>query len=185
MGITAVENDLQGFRQALAGFASTVNVITMHDDLGNPIGMTATAFSSVSAEPPLILVCINRSNRSFEHVSRDGRFGVNMLTAQAREVSEFCARGGADKTLPAAWLDDAPVWGSPALRGSLVFLDCEIEQEIHAGTHAILIGAVRGIGLSDGPSEPLVYFQGKYRPLHELADIPLPKRLPILDDASA
>src|SRR5690606_3344018 len=70
----------------------------------------------------------------------------------------------------------------PALGGALAFLDCEVEQDIPAGTHAVLIGAVRGIGLNPAASahEPLVYFQGEYRPLLNRMRYPKPDDLPVL-----
>ena len=187
MGLDSVGVGLDGFRRALSAFASSVNVITMWDDDGMPLGMTATAFSSVSADPALVLVCINRSTRTFEHITRRRRFGVNILGSVARDISDYCSRSGSDKYLDESWLSRDADWRSPALSGAMAFLDCEIEQEIHAGTHAVLIGAVQGIGLNGHPQEkdPLIYFSGGYRPLQASVNYPRPRLLPImLEDAS-
>jgi flavin reductase (DIM6/NTAB) family NADH-FMN oxidoreductase RutF len=156
----------------------------MWDDDHRPVGMTATAFSSVSADPPIILVCVNRSTRTYRHIAESGRFGVNILGSVARDISEYCSRSGSDKHLRESWLAEAAGWESPALAGALAFLDCEVEQSIHAGTHAVLIGAVRGIALSDFAKEhePLIYFQGSYRPLQAKIEHRLPRSLPILLD---
>ncbi|MFO7191230.1 flavin reductase family protein [Thermocrispum agreste] len=182
MTLQTVSVDANGFRAALGNFASSVNVITMTDDDGRPLGMTATAFSSVSIDPLLILVCINRSTRTYQHIAARRVFGVNILGAVARDISDYCARAGADKNLDPRWLVQHSQWRAPALGGALAFLDCEVEQDIPAGTHAVLIGAVRGIGLNPAASahEPLVYFQGEYRPLLNRMRYPKPDDLPVL-----
>jgi len=187
MSLESVGVNLDGFRKALSAFASSVNVITMWDDDDKPLGMTATAFSSVSADPALVLVCINRSTRTFERITKRRRFGVNILGSVARDISDYCAKSGADKYLNEMWLDNDPNWHSPALAGAMAFIDCEIEQEIHAGTHAVLIGAVKEIGLNAHPQEndPLIYFSGAYRPLQAVVNYPRPQLLPImLEDVS-
>jgi flavin reductase (DIM6/NTAB) family NADH-FMN oxidoreductase RutF len=181
MGLQAVETGPNGFKAALGSFASSVNVITVRDDHGTPIGMTATAFSSVSVDPLQILVCINRTARTYRHIAAAGRFGVNILGSVAREISDHCARPGGDKQLVREWLAPDGQWRSPALAGALAFLDCEIAQDVAAGTHAVLIGTVQGIGLSPFSQnyEPLVHFRGDYRPLQTKYDHPRPRPLPI------
>jgi flavin reductase (DIM6/NTAB) family NADH-FMN oxidoreductase RutF len=175
------EPDYAGFRAALGSVAASVTVITMRDEFGRALGMTATAFSSVSADPPLVMVCVNRSNRSCQHIRGRGRFGVNILPSQSRELSDYCARPGGGKILPARWLCDQESWRTPALSGSLAYLDCEVDQDIVAGTHAVLIGAVRGIGVSPAVmDEPLIHFRGRYRGLTGIKDARRPGALPIL-----
>jgi flavin reductase (DIM6/NTAB) family NADH-FMN oxidoreductase RutF len=181
MGLEIAPVESAGFRAALGKFASSVNVITMWDDDGAPLGMTATAFSSVSADPMLVLICINRNTRTYEHIVRSGRFGVNILGSVAQDISDYCARSGADKSLDRAWLTSEDDWHSPALSGALAYLDCKVDRDIHAGTHAVLIGAVGGIGLSPAEEhEPLLYFKGKYRHLRTAATFSQPAPLPIL-----
>lgn len=184
MSLESVDLAIDGFRAALGTFASSVNVITMWDEVGRPLGMTATAFSSVSADPFLILVCVNRSTRTYNHIAERGHFGVNILGSVARDISDYCARSGADKFLNQDWLSNKGEWQSPALAGALAFLDCKIEQNIEAGTHAVLIGAVQGIALSEfaREHEPLVYFQGAYRPLQARSENQALRSLPILLD---
>ena len=187
MTLEQAELGPDGFRQALGAFASSVNVITMFSPDQQPLGMTATAFSSVSVDPLLVLVCINRDTRTYRHIAAAGKFGVNILGSAAREVSDYCARPGADKVLESAWLDQEPGWNSPALSGALAFLDCTVDQDIAAGTHAILIGAVQAVGLNAfaEEQEPLVHFRGAYRRLHQLAHYPRPKPLPIMEERHA
>ena len=172
MSLHPVTPDGSGFRAALGSFTAGVNVISLREADGTPRGMTATAFSSVSAAPPLVLICVNRANRSYERIAQTGRFGVNILESAAREISDHCARPGSDKTLAGEWLSDRPEWHAPALAHALAFLDCEIEREIHAGTHAVLIAHVRGIGLGANDHlapEPLIHFRGAYRDLARVA----------------
>lgn len=181
MALQPVDIDPGGFRAALGSLAASVNVITLWDGDGVPRGMTATAFSSVSVDPLLILVCVHRATRTYGQIARERRFGVNILGSVAREISDHCARPGADKGLRPEWLARTESWRSPALAGALAFLDCEVDQDIHAGTHAVLIGAVQGIGLGSAAArhEPLLHFQGAYRQLQTKVHHPRPRPLPI------
>ncbi|MFI6345943.1 flavin reductase family protein [Streptomyces sp. NPDC050560] len=168
MSLQPAATDADGFRAALGSFAAGVNVITLNDADGSPQGMTATAFSSVSTDPLLVLICVNRANRTYERIAETGRFGVNILGAAAREISDHCARPGSDKTLAGEWLVDRPEWHAPALAKALAFLDCETEKDVEAGTHAVLIARVRSIGIAgdDRPGRaPLIHFRGAYREL--------------------
>lgn len=173
--------DVEGFRQALGSAATHVNVITAREQDGQPIGMTATAFSSVSADPLLVLICVNRENRTYSRILRSGLFGVNILSGRAQEISAFCARPQSDKVLKDEWLsDNGRVWSAPALSDALAFLDCEVYRDLHAGTHAVILGAVRGIGLPEEGAaeaiEPLLYFRGSYHglgPVRTLHDAPV------------
>ncbi|MER5185311.1 flavin reductase family protein [Streptomyces sp. NPDC002896] len=177
MSLQPVSGDAAGFKAALGSFAAGVNVITLRDDEGRPLGMTATAFSSVSADPLLVLVCMNRSTRSYEQVAATGRFGVNILAAAAREVSDHCSRPGSDKYLAPEWLAEHSEWHAPALAGALAYLDCETERDVTAGTHAVLIARVRAIGLDTAApleKEPLLHFRGGYRQLQRTAPQPRP-----------
>ncbi|MEV4597001.1 flavin reductase family protein [Amycolatopsis sp. NPDC049253] len=187
MALHPADSDPSGFKAALGSFAASVNVITLWDAAGRPLGMTATAFSSVSVDPLMILVCVNRSTRTYERIAETRRFGVNILGSPAREISDHCARPGADKALPEEWLTRREGWHSPALSGALAFLDCEIDQDVHAGTHAVLIATVGGIGLSSAlpHHEPLLHFRGSYRQLQAGVHHPRPRPLPIALEESA
>jgi flavin reductase (DIM6/NTAB) family NADH-FMN oxidoreductase RutF len=196
MSLTSAETGPASFKAALGSLAASVNVITLWDAGGRPLGMTATAFSSVSVDPLLVLVCINRATRTYDQVSAGERFGVNILGTDAREISDYCGRPGGDKVLEAGWLAgggagtgaDVGVgggdWNSPALSGALAFLDCRVDQEVQAGTHAVIIGAVEGIGLPEPPgpgphSQPLLHFRGRYRQLDRVRQAAAPRPLPI------
>ena len=181
MSLTSVETSQSSFKAALGSVAASVNVITMWDGHHRPLGMTATAFSSVSADPMLVLVCINRATRTYDHVAASGRLGVNILGSAAREISDYCGRPGGDKVLDSGWLADTGAWHTPALSGALAFLDCRIDQEVQAGTHAVIIGAVEGIGLPSLAQhfEPLLHFRGRYRQLDAVRQAEALRPLPI------
>ena len=118
MSLQQYAPSVDSFRAALGSFATSVNVITTTDDQGRPCGMTATAFSSVSTDPLLILVCVNRSTRTYEYMAASRSFAVNILGSQAREISEYCSRPGADKGLEPQWLNSSGSWRSPTARWS-------------------------------------------------------------------
>lgn len=154
-----------GMKRALGSLATGVTVISFNDDEARPMGMTANAVCSVSLTPPLVLVCLNRSSRSWSIIHRRGRFGVNILSEGQRAIAEFCARPGQDKVLDPRWLERGLEPGAPAaLAGSLGYLDCEVDAAHEAGTHAIVVGRVREIRLDEGGA-PLAYFRGAYRQL--------------------
>ena len=173
MSLEHRDPDAEAFKAAVGSFASGVAVLTVRSPEGRPLGMTATAFSSVSTDPLLVLVCVNREARTRHDILRGGSFGVNLLAAGMEEHSQYCASPGADKSLPAEWLADAgPRWSAPALKGSVAFLDCEVYRQFPAGTHEVIIGQVRAVGMETEPAalEPLVHFRRHYRRLAALAE---------------
>lgn len=180
MTLSARAADGPVFKSALGTFASSVNVMTVRNAHGVPSGMTATAFCSVSVEPLLVLVCVNRSSRTYSQILRGGSFGVNVLSESALHISAFCARPGSDKSLPEEWLVPVPGASAPALDGSIAFLDCEVYRHFPAGTHGVIVGRVCAIALdtalddgstdtvSDkGSTRPLLHYRGKYHGVSE------------------
>lgn len=146
-------------RAALRRFPTGVTIVTTSVD-GVPKGFTANAFASVSLEPPMILVCVNRGSRSHPLIARAGRFCVNVLRAEQQRLAErFAARGATDPFAEVAWETTAA--GDPAFPDALAVIDCELAEEHLAGTHAVLIGRVVATVARDGV--PLGYFDGAYR----------------------
>ncbi|ADV68682.1 flavin reductase family protein [Deinococcus maricopensis] len=153
MGIPAHE-----FRQTLGRFASGVTVITA-DHGGERRGMTASAFLSVSLEPPLILVSVATTAQM--HAVLDGvdRFGVSILHASQRALSNHFG-GRPDSALDIPWMDHE---GLPLISGAIAQLVCRKVQVVPAGDHTLFIGEVQYSRYTD--DDPLVYFRGQY---HEL-----------------
>jgi len=175
MGKSVSDPGAKLFRDAMASFASGVNVVSVWDGDGRPYGMTASAFTSVSVDPQLVLVCLNRGCRTYREIRAESAFGVNILGQQGREIADHCARPGVDKTLPADWLrgptlNESGNESAPHLRDALAFVDCALDSEIPAGGHAILVGSVRSIRLAESGQAPLVYFRGGYRRISEHPD---------------
>ncbi|MCS6965120.1 flavin reductase family protein [Thermoflexus sp.] len=150
-------------RQVMRRWASTVTVVTMRAD-DQIHGLTATAFTSVSMNPPLVLVCIQNDSRS-EALLRKGRcFAVNFLTEDQVALSErFAGRIPAqDRFEGLAYR--AAVTGAPILENALAYLDCTVAGAYWGGDHTIYLGLVEDAGiLREGV--PLLYFQGTYRRL--------------------
>lgn len=152
--------DLDTFRQSLRRWPSGVTVVTAKagDELH---GMTVSAFSSVSAEPPLVLVCANRSSRTHALVQKAGSFGVNILAADQADLS---GRFSSSKTEASRFEGvDYRVGegGTPVLAGTSASLECRTVAAYDQGTHCIYIGEIVAAHLSD--KAPLVYYAGAYR----------------------
>ncbi len=149
----------QEFRAVMRRFPTGVTIITTVLE-GKPKGFTANAFASVSAEPPMVLVCVNRQARTHPLISQAGRFCVNVLSLDQQALAErFASKSVED---PFADVDVRfATTGSPVLGGTLAYLDCELAEEHSAGTHTIFLGTVLACGASDGA--PLGYFNAAYR----------------------
>jgi len=155
------------FRRALGCFATGVTVITATDDAGNPRGLTANAFSSLSLEPTLILVCVDHRSDTFPVISRASAFAVNILGEDQREVSQRFAGKGEDKFAGVPYR--AGGTGAPVIEGALAVIECKVESAHEAGDHTIFVGNVQHI--EHGPGKPLLFFRGNYASLPEAAPV--------------
>lgn len=155
------------FRETLGAFATGVTVITTQGD-GEPYGMTANAFSSVSLDPPLVLVCVISGTQGCESIAANGAFAVNVLTADQEPLSRYFA--SRDRPRGREGFRDVPhtraATGSPILDGVAAFLDCRLHAAHVAGDHTIFIGEVLAIGRGDNAA-PLLFHGGKYRTIAE------------------
>jgi flavin reductase (DIM6/NTAB) family NADH-FMN oxidoreductase RutF len=150
------------FRSAMRHLAGGVSVITV--GCGRDIaGMTVTSVSSLSVDPPTLIVSINRQSSSWPLLKRHGFFGVNILTADQLDIAErFTGKDGlkgADRFAGAEWTTH--VSGVPLLTGALAAIDCEAEDIVERHSHAIVIGRVLDMQLSSHTSA-LAYWQGQY-----------------------
>ena len=155
--------DQDAFREALRGWASGVTVVTSRS--GDKVhGMTVSAFSSVSADPPLVLVCANRSSKTHEIIEEGGVFAVNILASHQAEVSSlFASSKHEDSRLErVAWVEGST--GAPLISEALASLECTVTSSHREGSHTIYVGRVESVTVSD--AEPLVYYNGGYRSLH-------------------
>jgi flavin reductase len=150
--------DADAFRAAMRRFPTGITIVTTLLD-GQPKGLTANAFSSVSVDPPSVLVVVNRATRTHPIIARSQRFCVNILAVEQRELAERFASRVEDPFEGTRVRSGAT--GSPIFADALAYFDCDVFEEFAAATHAIFLGTVRECGSRDG--EPLGYFDGAYR----------------------
>ena len=145
------------FREVISHFASGVTVITaLHD--GRPYGTTASAVASLSLEPPMLLVCMNKQSETGRAVAQSKRFGVNILGANQVDLAERFAQKGGDKF--AGVPVTAGQWDEPLFDEALATLECRVAEETTGGTHYVFLAEVES-GAARGGA-PLAYFKGEF-----------------------
>lgn len=155
------EIDKDSFRAAMGMLPTGVTVVTAAGPRGRS-GATASAVGSLSLDPMLILVCLDRGSRTLRSVQEAGRFGIDVLAADQEPVArQFSTK-----------LDEAGKWegiessdreGIPSLDGSVLWVGCELQDVLIGGDHVILTGAVVDLAAREG--EPLIHHRGSYRGL--------------------
>jgi flavin reductase (DIM6/NTAB) family NADH-FMN oxidoreductase RutF len=162
------ELDARRFRDTLGAFASGVTVVTTPTADGGAHGMTVSAFSSLSLDPPLVLVCVSTGSRGRALLERSGAFTVNVLSSRQAHLSRLFA----DRRRPsgARAFDGVGVrtgsTGCPVLLGCAAHLDCRVAETVVAGDHTIVVGRVVELG-EDPCAVPLLVHRGRYRALEE------------------
>jgi flavin reductase ActVB len=151
--------DTTAFRNALACFASGVTIVTTVDESGVPWGFTASAFSSLSLEPPLILVCLDKKADSHAAFDRADRFAVSILAEGQGEAAMRFATRGADK-FGGFEIERGPETGLPLIPGAMAYLECRIHERVPGGDHTILLGEVLHASSNDRP--PLLHFNRQF-----------------------
>ena len=146
------------FRNAMGKFATGVTVITTEHE-GQPQGMTANAFMSVSLDPKLVVVSIGEKARCLSKIKESGIFAVNILAADQQEYSMIFAGQIKD-----AVVEFDRLAGIPVLRDVVAQVSCDVVSEYVEGDHTLFIGKVRDIVVTD-EKEPLLFYSGKYRSL--------------------
>lgn len=148
------------FRHVMGALAAGVAVVTTVEESGEPRGLTTTAVTSVSLDPPLLLVCVGRQSRTLPSLRRAGRFTVNLLDAEFSAVALRFASTLDDKFAELAWRPGSN--GCPVLHEhALAWAECRTENEFEAGDHVVFVGHVVHADASTGTS-PLTYFRGRY-----------------------
>ena len=150
--------DAADFRHVLGHFASGVTVVTTSDADGRPAGLTASAFTSVSLDPPLILICVDHKSQTYPTLLERGRFAINILTADQQDVSRRFASTKLDKFEVIPYRMSA--LDLPLIDGALAYLECTTANTHVEGDHTIFVGLVEAASAGDG--EPLLYFRAKY-----------------------
>jgi 3-hydroxy-9,10-secoandrosta-1,3,5(10)-triene-9,17-dione monooxygenase reductase component len=148
------------FRKVMGHFATGVTLVMGLDEDGAPVGLTANAVTSVSLDPPLILVCLDLESKSRPVLTRTGRFGVSILRTGQEELALRFARSEPGRRFEGLQLR-TEVTGAPILEEALGWADCRLWKEVEAGDHVILLGEVLACGVEAGGA-PLVFFQGGF-----------------------
>lgn len=150
------------FKQGMRRLGASVCIISTRRADGARNGLTATAVCSLSADPPMLLACLNRASNSFAAVAEAGVFAVNVLSLHDAAVADhFAGTRPADEKFQAGdW--GVAFTGAPILTTGLAAFDCEVERVVEAGTHGIILGAVRQVVLGEAGKAPLLYAGGAY-----------------------
>lgn len=150
--------DTAALRRALGCFATGVTVVTARDAGGGPHGFTANSFTSVSLDPPLVLVCAGHAVEGLEVYRECEGFAVNILADSQQALSETFATDLPDRFAGVRWREGAH--DSPIIDGCIASLECASWRRIEAGDHLILIGRV--LAFERSPGVPLVFCHGRY-----------------------
>lgn len=151
----------RAFRNVLGQFCTGVTIITtVYED--RPVGFACQSFAALSLEPPLVLFCPTKQSRSWGAIEASGRFCVNVLGEDQRDVSARFGSKEPDKFAGINWrLSDV---GSPIIEGSLAHIDCTVSEIHDGGDHWLVFGAVKALSeLPSGPGgRPLLFYRGQY-----------------------
>lgn len=157
--IQALAPEPADFRKAMGSFPAGVTIVTACHD-GRLVGTTVSAFSSVSMDPPLVMVCLKRDSRTLAALSQAGTFCVNILAREQGDLAYRFARSGADDRF-ALTAVEAGTCGAPLLAGCVTAVECALHAAHDGGDHEILIGRVLRVA-TDDTKTPLVYVRGGF-----------------------
>ncbi|MFN8598633.1 MAG: flavin reductase family protein [Anaerolineae bacterium] len=148
-------------------FACGVTVVTTRHK-GALHGVTVSAFSSVSLDPPLVLICLATESTARDLITESGVFAVNILSDDQEFLSErFAARAPIVNTKFDGVPYDTAITGSPILPESVAWYDCRVEATHDGGDHVLFVGRVQAIGFGDAQRQPLLYFANRYAHLRD------------------
>jgi flavin reductase (DIM6/NTAB) family NADH-FMN oxidoreductase RutF len=150
--------DPAAFRRACSRFATGVTICTVIDSDGKPQGLTANSFTSVSLEPPMVLICLDHGTNLIEAFRAAGRFAVNVLGREQTEHSIRFAARGHDRFESVPWRAGAN--GAPLIDGALAQFECAVREVVRAGDHDVFLAEVTRCESREG--DPLVYFSSAY-----------------------
>ena len=150
------------FRQVMGNFATGITVVTTLDKAGKPYGLTVNAFTSVSLDPLLVLVCLDNKLSGLQAFKECKRFGVSVLSESQEDLSRAFAKKDSDR--PASLYFEGKL-GMPLLRNSLAIMECETVELYAGGDHTIFLGEVKSVDSIETGKGPLLYFRGKYQRL--------------------
>lgn len=151
----------QELRRILGHFATGVTVITTKDKKGTPFGFTANAFTSLSLNPPLVLVCVDKTVKCYSCFDESKLFAVNILAEGQEDISRRFATKGIEKFAGVKWRKSKN--GLALLDGALAYIECKVTRSHEGGDHTIYVGKI--LKATASGDRPLLFFKGKYCPL--------------------
>lgn len=152
--------DSRAFRNTMGLFATGVTVVAVEIE-GQVYGMTANAVTSVSLEPMLVLVCVQKEAHLMNILPQAGGFSINILSEQQQDLSGYFAHMWHDPQPPAFMF--TPWLGGPRLEGAIGAISCQTREFLEGGDHWIVVGEVIGLYRAENPTNPLLYYRGQYR----------------------
>jgi len=158
--------DSRTFREVMGRFSTGVTVVTVRDD-EKPHGMTVNSFTSVSLDPLLILVCLDKDAETTDMLLRTRRFSVNILTAEQKRLAQRFAESGNEQDRFDGIDYSLSEEGTPILSDVLGHLTCTVDKVVESGDHYIFIGEVVDLGSGDDKMTPLLFYRGNYNVLAE------------------
>ena len=150
--------DPNQFRKACSHFATGITIPTVMGTDGKPHGFTANSFTSVSLNPPVVLICVDNRANIIDHFKAASSFGINVLSTTQEHLSNRFAGKGQDRFEGVEWAPGR--LGVPLLIGTLARFECQLKQVLEVGDHSIFFGEVISADFDGG--DPLLYFQGRY-----------------------
>jgi len=147
------------YKEVMASFPSGVTVVTTLDPEGGIVGITASAFSALSIDPPLVLFCPNYASDTYPVLRDSKRFAIHLLSAGQQAEAYAFASKGKDKAAAIKW--QLSELGNPLLENATAIIECELWREYDGGDHAIIVGEVKHLILPATPVAPMLYHRGK------------------------
>lgn len=152
-------SDARALRDAFGCFATGVTIVTSVNEAGRAVGFTANSFTSLSLEPPQLLVCVAHSASSLPAIRSHRRFGVSVLAQGQREVAERFSKRGVDRFAVGDWVEAES--GVLLLEGACAHFACMLDVEVESGDHVILVGRIDSFRAAP-ERQPLLYLRGRY-----------------------
>ena len=145
------------FRRVMGHFATGVTVVASRGPDGEPVGLTVNAFSSVSLDPPVVLICVHENADAHDPLLEAGHFGVSFLKTDQAELAFRFSREESEHRFREMKVVDGPL-GSPIIPGALAWMECRVRQVCSGGDHSVILGDV--VDCSSGEGDPLLFFRG-------------------------
>jgi flavin reductase (DIM6/NTAB) family NADH-FMN oxidoreductase RutF len=162
------ELEAGALRRAMGRFATGITIISaQHEDEIH--AMTANAVCTISFDPLMMMVCVNKKSKMNDFIQKAGCFAINILTEEQEIISRHFAGAGQGRAPDGLRFE--VIEGTPFLDGTLAGLACEVDQALNAGDHSMILGKVSAVRYKEEEEQPLVYYRGRYRRLeHPDAD---------------